>query len=86
MVNESKLTIKLMFWILGVMLLITSSAVGLVYADIKSDFWELKEDLKSMDEKVDFIKEKVGIRDAIDEYVIRDIEDLKVRVKKLEER
>ena len=84
--DESGKTKNLTAKILGVALGVIVCLVGVIYADMRSEFVELREDLKSMDVKVDFIKEKVGIRDAIDEYVIRDIEDLKVRVKKLEER
>ena len=86
MANESGKTRNLTTWILGAMLVIITSMSGIIYADMKSDFGELKSDFKSMDVKLDTIKEKVDKRDAIDEYIIRDINDLKERVRALEAR
>lgn len=72
--------------VLGVALIVIVSLVGVIYADMRSEFVELKEDFDSMDDKIDTIKEIVDKRDAIDEYIIRDINDLKERVRILEAR
>lgn len=86
MANESRKVRNLTTWILSAMLIIITSMSGIIYADMKSDFGELKTDFKSMDKKLDVIKEKVDKRDAVDTYIIRDIEDLKKRVRILEAR
>lgn len=86
MADESGKAKNLTAKILGVALIIIVSLVGVIYADMRSEFVELKDDFDSMDEKIDAIKEIVDKRDAIDEYIIRDINDLKERVRKLEAR
>jgi len=86
MANESGRTKNLTAKILGMALIVIVSLVGVIYADMRSEFVELKDDFDSMDKKIDTIMEKVAKRDAIDQYVIRDIEDLKKRVRILEAR
>lgn len=86
MANESGKSKNLTTKILGVALIVIVSLVGVIYADMRSEFVELKDDFDSMDEKIDDIKEMVDKRDAIDEYIIRDINDLKERVRALEAR
>lgn len=86
MTNESGKTWNLTTKLLVAMLAVIISLTGVIYADMRSEFMELKIDFNSMDDKLDIIKEKVDKRDAIDTYIIRDIEDLKKRVRLLEAR
>lgn len=86
MTNESGKTWNLTSKLLAAMLAVIISLTGVIYADMRSEFKDMSDDIEAIVEDVDTIKQKVSKRDTFDEFMLRDLNDLKDEFKALKER